>query len=165
MSQSRPKSPWALIVLLLPIGTAAAALALWLTDHRRAVPNSGIAIAFLMGINFVCFGWALIRFLRWRDLTRPVATVSTASSLQAAELAGTVYGLIPGAEYRVVKSFTDYYSNQFERGQFLRFKERHFLPYEGGHTIVFTDRSLYLQEERNSAILDNFSEYIERIER
>jgi hypothetical protein len=81
------------------------------------------------------------------------------------ELAGTVYGLIPGAEYRVVQSFTDYYGNQFQQGEFLRFKQRHFLPYHGGHTIVFEQKSLYLQETENEELLSNFSNYIERIER
>ena len=81
------------------------------------------------------------------------------------ELQGTVYGLVPGGEYRVIQSFTDYYANQFERGEVLRFKERHFLPYHGGHTIVFDEKSLYLQESDNEELLANFSDYIERIER
>jgi len=80
-------------------------------------------------------------------------------------LAGTVYRLIPGAEYRVVQSFTDFYGGRFNQGELLRFKEQHFLPYHGGHTIVFEQKSLYLQENENAAILDNFSDYIERIER
>jgi hypothetical protein len=83
----------------------------------------------------------------------------------APELDGTVYGLIGGGEYRVMQSFTDYYGNQFQRGEMLRFKGRHFMPYHGGHTIVFEGRSLYLQETENKAILANFSEYIARIER
>jgi len=75
-------------------------------------------------------------------------------------LKGTVYGLIQGAEYQVMQNFIDYYKNEFQQGELLRFKERHFLPYHGGHTIVFEQRPLYLQEEENAAILSNFSEYI-----
>jgi len=75
-------------------------------------------------------------------------------------LKGTVYGLKPGHQYQVIKSFKDFYGNSFERGEILRFRERHFLPYDGGHTVVFEERSLYLQEEKNQEILENFSEYI-----
>jgi hypothetical protein len=73
---------------------------------------------------------------------------------------GTVYGMIPGREYQVMKSFTDHYGNTFEKGERLRFKQRHFLPYHGGHTIVFEGRTLHMQEEQNSEILDHFLEYI-----
>jgi hypothetical protein len=76
------------------------------------------------------------------------------------DVEGTVYGLLPGREYRVLKSFKDYYGNAFERGERLRFKERHFLPYHGGYTIVFEEKALYLQEDQNREILDHFSEYI-----
>ena len=79
-------------------------------------------------------------------------------------LKGTVYGLVQGAEYKVIQTFTDYYQNQFQRGELLRFRERHFLPYHGGHTIIFDQRSLYLQEEANQAILANFSEYIAELD-
>ncbi|MFL7869324.1 MAG: DUF3601 domain-containing protein [Anaerolineales bacterium] len=71
-----------------------------------------------------------------------------------------MYGLIPGRQYQVIQPFTDFYGNAFEGGEILRFRERHFLPYDGGHTLVFDERSLYLQEEKNQDILENFSEYI-----
>ena len=64
-----------------------------------------------------------------------------------------------------MQSFKDCYGNQFQQGEVLRFKERHYLPYHGGHTLVFEGRSLYLQETENAAILGNFSEYLARIER
>jgi hypothetical protein len=76
---------------------------------------------------------------------------------------GTIYDLLPEIQYRVMKSFTDYYGNSFEAGEMLRFKERNFSPYHEGHTIVFYERSLYLQEDRNKEILQNFSEYIAQI--
>ncbi|HYW74517.1 MAG TPA: DUF3601 domain-containing protein [Pyrinomonadaceae bacterium] len=77
----------------------------------------------------------------------------------------TVYNLIPGSEYRVRQSFRDYYGNEFREGELLRFKERHFLPYHGGHTIIFDARTLYLQEEANQDILDRFSQFVSRSER
>ena len=75
-------------------------------------------------------------------------------------LTGTVYGLLPEREYQVMKSFTDHYGNAFEQGERLRFKQHQFLPYHGGHTVVFDGKTLYLQEDQNSEILDHFSEYI-----
>ena len=103
----------------------------------------------------------MILYLRWRDrrnLARPVAAIDRE------ELKGTVHGLVQGAEYRVLQTFTDCYQNQFQRGELLRFKERHFLPYHGGHTIIFDQRSLYLQEEMNQEILANFAQYIARVD-
>ncbi len=80
-------------------------------------------------------------------------------------LKGTVHALVPGAEYQVMQTFTDCNQGQFLRGERLRFKDRHFLPYHGGHTIVFEERTLYLQEEENAAILANFSAYVSPVER
>lgn len=57
----------------------------------------------------------------------------------------------------------DYYGNSFNQGDVLRFRERHFLPYHGGHTVIFEERALYLQEKVNAEILDNFSEYIIKV--
>ena len=73
--------------------------------------------------------------------------------------------MIPGSQYQVIRSFTDYYGNSFEQREILRFKQRYFLPYEGGHTIVFEERSLYLQEEKNQEIVEHFSDYIVQIRR
>jgi len=162
MVQTDKELPWLQLSILLLIGAVAAGVALWLGDHRASVRNSEIIIAVLLGTFFVCFGWALIKYLRWRDRRRGVTVPGQTYN---EELAGTVYGLVPGAEYRVVQSFTDCYQNQFQKGELLRFKERHFLPYHGGHTIVFEERPLYLQENENAELIANFSDYIRRIER
>jgi len=74
------------------------------------------------------------------------------------------YRLTPGSRYQIIQSFTDYYGNVFTQGEILRFKEQHFLPYHGGHTIVFEERSLYLQEEENADILAHFSSYVQRVD-
>jgi hypothetical protein len=163
MNRSDRKLPFVAILFIL-IGAAAMRFAFWLLDHREEMPNSEIMLAVSVGIFFVLSTGAFLLFLRWRDSRRGVF-ISTASStsLTKPELAGTVYGLIPGSQYQIKKSFTDYYGNAFERGELLRFKERHFLPYEGGHTILFVERPLYLQEEKNEEILDNFSDYIVQI--
>ncbi len=81
-----------------------------------------------------------------------------------ADLEGTVYGLMPDHEYQVLQAFTDYYGHTFELGERLHFKQRHFLPYHGGHTILFAERPLYLQEDQNSGILEDFSAYIAPVE-
>jgi hypothetical protein len=146
-----------LLSLLLIVGAFAALSAFSLLSYQGDLPNWGIIIAVLMGVFFISWTWALILYLRWRERR----TLNTGVSvMDREELKRTVYGLIPGAEYQVMQTFTDYYNNQFQRGEMLRFKERHFLPYHGGHTIIFEQRPLYLQENENASILENFSEYI-----
>ena len=147
--------PWIRLLVLLSIG-AVAALSIF---NALAVQN-GILIAICFGTFFICWTWALFVYLGWRD-RRNIGTAVTQMDREA--LKGTVYGLVQGAEYQVVQTFTDHYGNEFRRGEHLRFKERHFLPYHGGHTIVFDQRPLYLQEEANAPILENFSDYIARV--
>jgi Domain of unknown function (DUF3601) len=77
----------------------------------------------------------------------------------------TIYNLEKGAAYVVQSEFTDFYGNVFSPGEVLTYAERHFLPYHGGHTIVFRERSIYLQEEENSDLIDSFAEYLSRAER
>ena len=154
------RKPWLLLVLLLIAGAAAATVALSLGSRRAAMPGSGAVIGGLLIVCFGCWTYALLRYLRARDARRAVA-VAEPSYLDS-NLEGTVYGLLARAEYRVMQSFLDYYRNHFQEGELLHFKERHFLPYHGGHTIIFDERSLYLQEEENAEILANFSRYIAR---
>ena len=64
------------------------------------------------------------------------------------------------SQYRVLQDFVDFYQNQFRQGELLTFVELHFLPYHGGYTLVFQERSLYLQEEANSSILGSLEDYL-----
>lgn len=50
----------------------------------------------------------------------------------------------------------------FSSGETLTFVERNFLPYDDGHTIVFRERKLYLQEDENKEIIDSFAVYVSR---
>jgi len=75
-----------------------------------------------------------------------------------------IYTLEKGATYVVAKTFTDFYGNRFSPGEILTYAERHFLPYHGGHTIVFKERNIYLQEEENREIIDSFAQYLSRAE-
>jgi len=76
----------------------------------------------------------------------------------------TIYTLEKGAAYAVTRAFTDFYGNAFSPGEVLTYEERHFLPYHGGHTIVFKERNIYLQEEANQDIIDSLAEYLSRAE-
>lgn len=145
------------MVFLLIIGGIGAAPAFWLITHPRTTPGSVLLLAISMGVLLLSLIGTLLIYLRWRGQRRSTTSLESSPPRGAA---GTVYGLIAGHQYRVLQSFTDYYGNTFEQGQLLHFKQRHFLPYEGGHTIVFHERSLYLQEEANREILEKFSEYI-----
>ena len=64
------------------------------------------------------------------------------------------------SQYRVLQDFVDFYQNQFRQGELLTFVESHFLPYHGGYTVVFQERTLYLQEEVNSSILGSLGDYL-----
>jgi hypothetical protein len=76
---------------------------------------------------------------------------------------GTVYDLLPGCHYRVRKSFADYYGGAFTQGSLLTFRQREYLPYHSGHTIIFAEQTLYLQDETNDNILLELWTYLEPI--
>ncbi len=168
MTQAQRRSPWILIATLVIIGSCSAALSFWLVDNRNILPGSAWIIAFGMITFFVCFTWALLRYIGWRDHLR------THIGAQSAVVVGdnvvgqnrhgeTIYDLVPGAVYQVQQEFTDHSGTLFQKGQQLCFKQRYFLPYHGGHTVVFVERPLYLQESENVEIIDNFSRYIRRV--
>lgn len=159
-------SLWPLPLLLL-VGGASAAAALWLVDHRAAVPHSGQVLGWLMGLFALTCTCALLLWLQWRD-RHNTANASQTHGLPTSPdpiYEGTVYGLVPGAVYVVRQPFTDHYQHTFQPGERLRFQERHFLPYHGGHTLVFPEASIYLQEEENSDLLSDFSRYVARVRR
>jgi len=58
-----------------------------------------------------------------------------------------VYDLRVDGVYDVVKGCKDHYGNEFQAGTRLTFAQRHFLPYEGGHTVVFREATVYIQED------------------
>lgn len=76
----------------------------------------------------------------------------------------TVYDLKDGRKYVILRAFTDHQGQNFEPGTVLTFRSRHFLPYEGGHTVMFTEKWMYLQEELQAEILDNFGVYVGLVE-
>jgi|GEM_PF-2782924 len=72
----------------------------------------------------------------------------------------TVYQLESGVIYRVTTGFADYHRGQFAPGELLTFGTRHFLPYHGGHTLVFRERSIYLQEEENAELVNELGRFL-----
>lgn len=145
---------------LLTIGLVALCLAWRLANTRGA--NGFIAV--LLALWFVCWIGAFLRLLQRRDQTRATRPAPLQTVQPDPALAGTVYGLQPGAAYRVMQSFSDFYGGEFTRDELLHFKRRNFLPYHGGHTIEFDERTLYLQEDASREILGDFSRYIAHVE-
>jgi hypothetical protein len=156
------------IAVLALLGMCAAFSALWLESNRYAIPHWGYVAAALMGCFFVLMTWALFLLLALRDRRNAFLAQTQAMQSQAAyplpntatgeEL--TVYTLQPGRCYEVRQAFRDYYGNDFAMGERLTFQQRHFLPYDGGHTVMFAEKTMYLQEDVNSAILDEFCRYL-----
>lgn len=123
--------------------------------------DAGVILGVALGVAFVCYVGAFVSFLRWRDLRRAEAYRPEPVRVQVREEeVGTIYGLVAGRKYRVVRGFTDFYGTVFEENEVLVFRGRNFLPYHGGHTIIFDGKPLFLQEDQNRDILGNFSSYI-----
>jgi hypothetical protein len=156
------------LLLLFGVGTGTFALGYWCVSFPQAIPNSKMIASVSLVAFFISYVWAFLLILKWRDerwrATNAAKTnAAQPPALSQQNLEGTIYGLTIKCQYQVVKSFTDYYGNLFKQGDILRFRERHFLPYHGGHTIIFEEQSLYLQEKVNAEILDNFSAYIIKV--
>ncbi|MEJ5225944.1 MAG: DUF3601 domain-containing protein [Anaerolineales bacterium] len=72
----------------------------------------------------------------------------------------SVLDLQPGITYTVLREICDYYDNIFQVGEKLTFTERHYLPYDGGHTLVFGERRMYLQKDMHAEILDTLGDFL-----
>ena len=73
----------------------------------------------------------------------------------------SIHTLEKGVVYVVTTPFTDYYSNEFTKGEQLTFVQRNFSPYQGGYTVVFKEKTLYLQEDVNRDIIDSFDDHLQ----
>ena len=74
-----------------------------------------------------------------------------------------IHHLKAAGRYRVCRTFVDFYNNPFLEGEVLTFVAYQFLPYHGGYTVVFREKTLYLQEEINAEILDSLDTYLREI--
>lgn len=52
----------------------------------------------------------------------------------------TIYELKPGAMYEVIEVIKDFHGGVFVTGKQIRFITRHYLPYDDGHTLVFSEQ-------------------------
>jgi hypothetical protein len=133
----------------------------------------------IVALAFCIAGFLL--FLRWRDRYAPPKPprwsvfykVSLARQARYREEAGIareapparfIDVLEPGAIYRVIKAFTDFYGDHFEVGTELTFIKMTFVPYHGGTTVHFHPRNIYLQDEASSELINRLEAYLERME-
>jgi hypothetical protein len=72
----------------------------------------------------------------------------------------TIYTLAEGVIYMVTKPFTDYHRNNFSPGDKLTYAGRAFLPYDGGHTLIFKEQNIYLQEDEDAALISSLHEHL-----
>jgi hypothetical protein len=158
---AQPANRSSIIILLSVFGIGAFIQAFWAVGQPVSVT------IMTMGVGLLSWGTAFFLCLRQRDQAREATGLSANNHYGTAPIptgASTqelsIYTLQPGVCYAIRQSFVDCFGNHFEQGQRLTFRKRHFLPYHGGHTIVFEERTLYLQEDQNRSIIDEFSRYI-----
>jgi hypothetical protein len=72
----------------------------------------------------------------------------------------SIHTLRPGVVYVVVKPFQDYHGDRFEPGARLTFVGRSFMPYHGGHTLTFRERTMWLQETDDRDLIDAFDQHL-----
>jgi hypothetical protein len=109
----------------------------------------------------VFFGTGFFLSLAWLEQRKSVRRFQPGLPQKIAGNApGGVYGLQPGVIYRVQKSFQDCYRGEFAVGEELTFITRHYLPYHAGHTLVFSPRCIYLQDDQNSELVGRIEQYL-----
>ena len=77
--------------------------------------------------------------------------------------------LIPGQQYAVIKSFTDFDGIVHKVGETWIYQGTHFLPYDDGltlHVIVNNKETVYRlqwREEEQGQIIEHFNGYVETV--
>lgn len=77
--------------------------------------------------------------------------------------------LIPGQQYAVIKSFTDFDSIVHEVGETWIYQGTNFLPYDDGltlHVVVNNKEAVYRlqwREEEQGQIIEHFRDYVETV--
>ena len=114
---------------------------------------SVVMFCVVMGV-FLGVIFAISAFAKW--LHNTAGRTPPGRLLRQLELPfsnGTVKLLKKGRRYVVKKSFVDHHGQCFEVGDGLTFVKKDYLPYHGGHTIFFEERTIYLQDEEQAGIL------------
>ena len=86
----------------------------------------------------------------------------------------TIHDLVSGSEYEVLALIEDFHGGVFRKGQRLRFVERHFLPYDDGHTLIFSEVRaspadagreirMYLQGTDQREIIEQTDRYLREV--
>ena len=81
-----------------------------------------------------------------------------------------IYDLKPGVEYELLRDIIDFHGQSFLAGIRLVYRDRHFLPYDDGHTVVFDqerefmpgsfrETPIYLQGSDHCDIIENTETY------
>jgi hypothetical protein len=124
--------------------------------------SQGMAVlACVLLVSLVLLGTGFFLLLAWLEQRKAAKRVpSRLPQKVAANAPGGVYGLQSGVIYRVLKPFKDYYGGEFAAGEQLTFIERHYLPYHGGHTLIFSPRSIWLQDDANSELVQQIEQYL-----
>src|SRR5262249_51352838 len=137
MAPAKDKAPWTRSAVLFLI-TAVSFTRVFFHADSPNVQGRRITVG-----GFVCPFWVFVLLVQWRDSRRPssIARMNYRPKLDETLLAGTIYGLVPDADYWVQQIFTDYYGTQFVQGEYLRFRQRHFLPYHGGSNSRLLQKS------------------------
>jgi hypothetical protein len=81
----------------------------------------------------------------------------------------TASDLVPGKTYRVISAFKDYDGIIHPIGEYWRFVQKNFLPYEDGMSL-FVEKDgenisfrLQWRTETQGQIIDDFSDFVEEI--
>ncbi len=150
-----------LAATLFVVGAMGLVAAFASLGHAARFGANGSSVIFILTLVSLSF-WmaAFLLFLSWRDGSRKSSTVKRAAREEVLQEATGVYALRPGITYRVLRPFADCYGNRFMAGETLTFQGRNFIPYHGGHTLIFTPRTIYLQEELSAEILAEFEKYM-----
>jgi hypothetical protein len=152
--------------LCLLTGSASALFVFAHLDHAAHLgPKGPLILGAAMLAFLLLFTTGFVLSFSRRDGRRAASTMkghAQASKLtQRFGLKAGVYGLVPGTAYRVIRLIKDCHGSDFAVGEELTFAHRDYLPYHGGHTIVFRQRAMYLQDEVNADLLNALDAYLE----
>ena len=112
-------------------------------------------------LGVLLIGLLLWSVVLWRVLKRrnpPVPATGGAPPMPAD--APALYRMWPGRVYEVQQDFTDDARQTFARGERLVFRQRHFLPYHDGHTLMFDGRVVQLQGDAQRELIEDWDAYM-----
>jgi hypothetical protein len=91
--------------------------------------------------------------------TIPVLQCTKVASMEPPKPASNLT-LEPGVVYIVRQLFTDYRGCTFEPGRLLTYEGRSYFAYHGGHTLIFRETTIALQEDEQIEILGSLGDFL-----